>query len=107
MNAQDVKETKDMLTQTLRMLSMTNSCNVIKFNSSMNVPETVDKVECRGQIEIIKRLFINVMNDDKISTKIKESKDTQEGLEDIQRYSDDENILPLHDTSLSQHDIEL
>ena len=100
MNVQDVKETKDLLTETLRMLSVGNSCNVIKFNSNKNAPETLDKMECRGQIEMIKRLLVNVSNDDKLTPKNKESADRQDTAEDIQKYSDDESQPKIDPSSI-------
>ena len=48
-----------MLAESLRMLCLKNTCNVIKFNSNLNKPETFEKLKCRGQIELVKRLLIN------------------------------------------------
>ena len=72
MNTQDQDETKVMLAEIMRMLSINNSCNVVKYNSFKNVPETLDKLACRGQVEIIKRLFQNVLEDEKQEPRLKD-----------------------------------
>ena len=87
-----------MLTEILRMLSTSNSCNVIKYNSNVNMPETTDKMECRGQVEMVKRLFQMVLSDEKLTSKDKETKDKKD--EEILQYSDDE-AKNLPDTSIN------
>jgi hypothetical protein len=52
------------------------------------MPETTDKMECRGQVEMVKRLFQMVLSDDKLTSKDKETKDKKD--EEILQYSDEE-----------------
>ena len=59
MKPQDILSIKDMLQEVLRMLSLRNTCSIVKYDSSDQTPQISPKNLCRGQIELIKRIFIN------------------------------------------------
>ena len=59
MKPQDILSIKDMLPEVLRMLSLRNTCSIVKFDSNDQTPHIGPKNLCRGQVELIKRLLIN------------------------------------------------
>lgn len=56
MQLKTVNTIRGLLKQYLRMVSIKHTSNMIKFDSYSQSPMVHEKNDCRGQIEVIKRL---------------------------------------------------